>query len=132
MKAQVRISAVNVGDVARVSAYAHGALACVGVVSMLMERPEMITFPVGVLLPVFHLNVNLNFPLPHNAMAGVFMAVGLILCYLISGAVTGAFLAVAFNLAAKYTGGVSASAFSIELENPHEEPAADRVTPSLP
>jgi hypothetical protein len=129
MRAKVRVKSISITDVARISAWTHGALACFGVISMLVMPPEMVTFPVGVLLPVFHLNVNFNVPMPSSASAGIFFALALIVCYLVSGWVTGAFLAACFNLIARFTGGAEASTFTFD-----DEQSATAVIPpvSLP
>lgn len=72
-----------------------------------------LTLPFGVLLPLFHLNVNLNLARSSNVIYNIFLCVAAVLSYAVTGWITGAVVALCFNVMAKQTGGIDAKYVSV-------------------
>jgi len=64
--------------------------------------------PVGILLGVFHLNMNFALPRSPDLLANAFLCIGAVLSYALSGWITGIAVTLCFNFIAQKTGGIDA------------------------
>jgi hypothetical protein len=81
---------------------------------------EFLTLPLGVLGPLFHLNLNVHLARDlvrlNDLRYSTFLCAAAILSYAITGWITGAVAAVCFNFTAKWTGGISAKFVSVSSD----------------
>jgi hypothetical protein len=64
--------------------------------------------PIGILMGVFHLNMNFQFGRSPDLLANAFLCVGAVLSYALSGSITGVALTLCVNFIARKTGGIDA------------------------
>jgi hypothetical protein len=114
----MRIISVGVEPVARVLAIGYSVC---GLGSFLFyavsSSGEVFTLPVGVLAPLFHLNLNLNLPRSSGVLYNTFLGVAAVLSYALTGWITGAAAALCFNVIAKQVGGIDAKYVSVINDN---------------
>jgi hypothetical protein len=78
-----------------------------------------LTLPFGVLGPLFHLNLNVNLSRSSSVLFNAFAGVAEILAYALTGWITGAAIALCFNVVAKATGGIDAKYVSTINDSGH-------------
>ena len=66
------------------------------------------TLPLGIVAPLITLNINLHLPRPSGLALGAAYLVATVLCYAVSGWLTGAAGTLCFNWVAKWMGGIDA------------------------
>jgi len=64
--------------------------------------------PIGILIGIFHLNVNIHLGRSSDLLANALLCIGAILSFALSGWITGVALTLCFNFIAEKTGGVDA------------------------
>ena len=73
-----------------------------------LEELQQFTFPVGIIAPFVHFNINLNVPRSMTTQAPVLYAIGAVLAYAVSGCISGFVGVCLFNLIARKMGGIDA------------------------
>jgi hypothetical protein len=121
VKETTRIVSIRVSSVARLCAVIYAALGLLQAISVALSDAATFTLPVGLVALPFHLNLNLNFPRPTGPSTSVLMVLALFLSYSVTGWLTGAALALCFNLIAKRTGGIDACLVTVTKENPRNQ-----------
>jgi hypothetical protein len=105
----MRIISFRVMPVARIFAIIYGAIGVFYVGQVLIAGLGQVTLPVGILVPLIHLNFNLHLPAPTHFLTGILSALAAFVCYAASGWLTGAAAVLAFNFVARRMGGIDAS-----------------------
>jgi hypothetical protein len=109
----MRIISVRVAPVARVLAIAYAVFGLSAFVVYAVGGAGSLTLPLGVLAPVFHLNLNFNLARSSGVLYNIFLCVAAVLSYAATGWITGAVGALCFNVISKQTGGIDAKYFSV-------------------
>jgi len=105
----MRITSFRVIPVARVLTIIYGALGPTYVpVSLLMGAKEII-LPVGIIAPLIHFDLNLHMAAPTHFFTGVLSVLVAMVCYAVSGCLTGVAAVLVLNLVAMVNGGIEAS-----------------------
>ena len=121
----MRIMSLKVSAVARVFAILYAALSPVVVLSMFLSGADNLRIPLGLFAPpLTNLNINFDIQRPTHFLTTVLFIVFAAACYAATGWVTGAAGTMCFNLVARHTGGIAASAFVKELGT---EPASTQL-----
>jgi len=105
----MRIKSFRIEPVARVLAIIYGLFGLISVPTALFMGAKQITLPVGVFAPLLNFTFNLHLPLPTQFLSGVLSAAAATVCYAGSGWLTGTAAVLAFNFAARLSGGIEAS-----------------------
>lgn len=116
----MRIISIRVEPTARVLAIAYAVFGLSAFVVYAVGGAGFLTLPFGVLLPLFHLNLNFNLARSSGLLYNVFLCAAAVLSYALTGWMTGVLVAVCFNVIAKLTGGIDAKYVSLAK---HEPPA---------
>jgi hypothetical protein len=119
----MRIISVRVGPIARVLAIAYAVFGLSAFVVYAFGSAGFLTLPFGVLLPLFHLNLNFNLARSGGVLYNVFLCAAAVLSYALTGWITGVVVAVCFNVIAKLTGGIDAKYVSVAKHEPPTESA---------
>ncbi len=105
----MRILSLHVAPFARVLAIIYGAYGIIYIPTLLLLNAKQVLLPIGVVAPSLLLSFNFRFPTPTHFLAGVLCSAFAVICYAITGALTGTAAVLAFNLVAKHMGGVEAT-----------------------
>jgi len=111
----VRIMSVRLVPFANVLAIIYGVIGLTMVPTLLLTGAKEMILPLGILAPLFHLNLNLHFALPSHFLTGVLSAAAASACYALTGWSTGAAAVLAFNFVTRRIGGVEACVITREL-----------------
>ena len=110
-----RIVSIDPKAVAKLLAWTYGILTTMAAIVLLFSNMQhLITFPIGFLVPGFHLNLNLYAPLTANPLGRMLMLTALVLSYSVTGWISGYLLAALLNLVARRRGGIPATIVEIE------------------
>ena len=109
----MRIISVHPGAVALVFGLIHGFFGLVVFVAFALSSVHTFVLPIGIIMGVFHLNLNIPLARSPDLLANAFLCVLAVLCYGLTGCITGAFVAVCFNFVAEKTGGIDAKFVSV-------------------
>jgi hypothetical protein len=104
----MRIISVRVEPVARVLAIAYSIFGVSAFVLFTASSAETLTLPLGIVLPLLHLNININLARSTNMLYNVFLCIVTLVSYAVTGWITGVTVALCFNAVAKETGGIDA------------------------
>ena len=100
--------------------------ACIGFASLclsvLTRRPETVTFPFGIVIPMLNLNLNLTMDSTGGIVYRMSLTIIAIACYAITGWLSGAAIILCLNLFAKKIGGIDAKFVSV-VESQHAKDA---------
>ena len=118
----MRILSVRVAPVARVLAIAYAVFGLVAFAQYAVGSADSLTLPFGLLLPLFHLNLNFSLPRSSDLIWNVFFCLAAVLSYTLTGWITGAVSAMCFNLICKQTGGIEAKYVSFENDELVSQP----------
>jgi len=112
----MQIMSFRVMPVARVLAIIYGALGLTYVpVSLAMGAKEII-LPVGIVAPLVHFNFNLHLAAPTHFYTGALSVLAAMVCYAVSGCLTGIAATLVFNFVARLNGGIEASMLVREFQ----------------
>lgn len=112
----MRIISLRVTPVARVFAILYAALSPVSVILLLLSKADYLRIPLGIVAPpLFFLNINFNLQSPTHFVTGILLMLFAVVCYAVTGWLTGAAAVLCFNFIAHRTGGVEASVLAKEL-----------------
>jgi hypothetical protein len=110
----MRIMSFRMAPVARILAIGYGILGPFIVIFSKLRGAEPFTLPLGVVAPLFHLNFNLNIPMPTQWGYGLLVCLIAAICYAITGWITGAAAVLVFNFISPRVGGIEASVLTSE------------------
>ena len=110
----MRIMSFRIAPVARILAIGYGILGPFIVIFSKLRGAEQFTLPLGVVAPLFHLNFNLNIPMPTQWGYGLLVCLIAAICYAITGWITGAAAVLVFNFISRRVGGIEASVLTRE------------------
>jgi hypothetical protein len=119
----MRIVSVKVEPVARILAIAYAFFGICAFITYAFGSSDYLTLPVGVLAPLFRLNLNLNLGRAGGLFYNIFLGVAALLSYALTGWITGGVLATFFNVIARRIGGIDAKFVSVANEEAPAEPA---------
>jgi|SRR5215470_7369520 len=121
----MRIISVHPGAVALVfaAAYAFGGL--VTFVVYAFSSVQTFLLPIGIVMGMFHLVFNINLARSPDLLANAFLCVLAMLCYGLTGCITGAVVALCFNFVAQKMGGIDAKFVSVAGNDPGAAGQAD-------
>lgn len=77
--------------------------------------------PIGFIMGMFHLNVNLQLARSHDLLANAFLCLSAVICYGITGCITGAVVVSCFNFIARKMGGIDAKYVTLVGEDASPE-----------
>jgi hypothetical protein len=104
----MRIISVRPAPVARVFALTYAACGLAAFIQYAFSSMQTFILPIGILIGVFHLNVNIHLGRSSDLLANALLCIGAILSFALSGWITGVALTLCFNFIAEKTGGVDA------------------------
>ena len=109
----MRIISVRLEPVARVLCLIYAVFGLGAFLLFEFSDTQYLTLPLGIVAPLFHLNVNFNLPRSTSFVLTVLCGIAEILAYAATGWITGAAAAWCFNVVAKLMGGIDAKYVSI-------------------
>jgi hypothetical protein len=112
----MRIISIDWRPLAIVLAIAYAALGLSAFIAFAVGSDEKFVLPVGIVLPLFHLNLSLTLARSSDLFANVFQCMGAVLGYALTGWITGIAVALGFNFIAKRLGGINAKYVSTVLD----------------
>ena len=118
----MRIISVRPAPVARVFALTYAVCGLVAFIYYASSSMQTFILPIGILMGVFHLNMNFQLGRSPDLLANAFLCIGAVLCYALSGWITGVTLTLCFNFIAQKTGGIDAK-FVTVAEDASASPA---------
>jgi hypothetical protein len=127
MQSNMRIVSVRIRPVAQLFAWIYGCLGVVQGFVFALGNAEKVAFPLGIVAPLVHFNVNWIIARPANPGVAVLVVLLMVVSYAITGSITGALLVLCFNLASHIRGGVDATLVHLKRESPAIEPQATGV-----
>lgn len=107
---------VELRPVALIFAIAYAALGLIAFFVFAVGNDNKFVLPLGIVLPLFHLN--LNFPLARasDPIGNVFLCLGANFSYTLTGWITGIASALGFNFIAEKVGGIPAKYVSVVID----------------
>lgn len=110
----MRIVSVHPGAVAFVFALAYAFAGLVSFVAYAFSSLQTLLLPIGIVLGMFHLVFNIHVARSTDLLGNAFLCLSSVLCYAATGWISGAVVAVCFNLIAQKTGGIDAKFVSVK------------------
>jgi len=104
----MRIISIQPAPVARIFAIIYGVCGLVAFIQYALSSMQSFVLPVGILMLIFHLNINIPVRRSADLLANAFLCIGAIFSFALSGWITGAALTLCFNFIADKVGGVNA------------------------
>ena len=109
----MRITSVHPGAVALVFAVMYAFFGFVGFVVYAFSSVKTFLLPIGIVMGVFHLVFNIQLVRSPDLLANAFLCFLAVLCYGVTGCITGGVVALCFNFIAEKTGGIDAKFVSV-------------------
>jgi hypothetical protein len=122
-----RIMSIDARALAKLLAWTYGILTTLGAVVLLFTQMDRITYPLGFMVPGFHLNLNLNLPLTSNPLGRILTVSGMVLAYVMTGWISGYLLAGLLNLVARHRGGIPVTIVEVTEVAPARTPSSPGV-----
>jgi hypothetical protein len=110
----MRIVSVRPAPVARVFSLCYAACGLAAFLQYALSDAQTFILPIGILMGVFHLNINIHLSRSTDLLANSFLGIGAILTYALSGWITGIATSLGFNFVAQKTGGIDAKFAAID------------------
>ncbi|HEU4416876.1 MAG TPA: hypothetical protein VFT65_18950 [Candidatus Angelobacter sp.] len=104
----MRIISIRLSPVARVLAIAYAVFGLGAFLVYAFGSAQYFTLPLGIIGPVFHLNLNINLARSGGVLYNIYLLAAAVLSYALTGWITGMAAAACFNVVAKQTGGIDA------------------------
>ena len=104
----MRIISVQPVPVARIFSLLYAVCGLVAFVQYALSNAQTFILPVGIMMGVFHLNMNFQLARSTDLLANGFLCIGAVLSYALSGWITGVAISLGFNFVAQKTGGIDA------------------------
>jgi hypothetical protein len=111
----MRIISVRPAPVARVFALTYAVFGLAAFVVYAVSSAQAFTLPIGIVMSIFHLNMNFQLARSPDLLANAFLFVAAVLSYALTGWITGIAMALCFNFIAEKTGGIDAKFVSAGL-----------------
>ena len=118
----MRIVEIRLTPVAHIFAIVYAVCGLIAFVTYAATRAESLTLPLGIVTPVFHLNMNFFFPRSEDLIASAMLCGGTLVLYALTGWITGIAAALCFNFLAKQMGGIDASFVWVADHEPPAKP----------
>lgn len=118
----MRIISVRPSPVARVFALTYAVCGLAAFVVFAFSSLQTFILPIGVIMGIFHLNLNFQLARSTDLIANAFLCIGAVFSYALSGWITGVAVALCFNFIARKTGGIGAE-FVVVAEGDSVPPA---------
>jgi len=118
----MRIISIRVAPVARIVAAVYAMIGLLIWLRFAFGSEQYLSFPLGLVAPLFNLNLNFHLERSSSVFYGLFMCIASVLSYSVTGWLTGAGAALCFNLIAKRIGGVDAKYFAVSDAAPESSP----------
>jgi len=118
----MRIISVRPAPVARIFSLRYAVCGLVAFVQYALGNAQTFILPVGILIGVFHLNMNFQFGHSTDLLANGFLCIGAVLTYALSGWITGVAISLGFNFVAQKTGGIDGKFVSV-VDDASESPS---------
>ncbi len=112
----MRIISVEWRPLALVLALGYAVLGLSAFVVYAVGSDEKFSLPLGIALPLFHLNITFTFVRSRDLFSNAFLCLGAVLAYALTGWITGIAMALGFNFIAKKIGGVGVKCVSIVID----------------
>lgn len=109
----MQIVSIRPVPVARVFALTYAVFGLCAFMTYAVSSVQIFTLPIGFIMGIFHLNLNVNLPRSPDLLANVFLCAGAIVSYALTGWISGLAVTLCFNFIAQRTGGVEASFVSV-------------------
>src|SRR5437764_9107481 len=109
----MRIISVHPGAVALVFTLMYAVAGFITFVVFAFSSVQTFLLPIGIAIGPFQLVFNIPLPRSPDLFANAFLCVFAVMCYGLTGCITGAFVAVGFNFVAEKTGGIDAKFVSV-------------------
>jgi hypothetical protein len=114
----MRIMSLKIRPAARIFAIIYAAASPISMLFMLLSKVDYVRVPLGLVAPpLIYLNINFDIQHPTHFFSGVLLGLFAILCYAITGWLTGAAAVLGFNFLARRMGGIEASVLTSELRS---------------
>ena len=104
----MKIVALKIEPIAKLFAIIYAFFGFVTFVAFAFSGAGYITLPFGIIGPMVHLNLNLNFRRSTDVLYNVLLLIGSIASYAVTGWLTAAAGVICFNVIAKRRGGIVA------------------------
>jgi hypothetical protein len=118
-----RIISVELAPVARVFAITYAFFGLVAFIVYVFSSDRVFVLPIGVVMGIFHLNLNLQLARSTYPLSNAFLCAASICSYGLTGWITGTAVTLCFNAVAKKTGGIDASFVSTVNDESAANPA---------
>src|SRR5438270_13432238 len=109
----MRIISVHPGAVALVFALMYAVAGFVTFVVFASSSLPTFLLPIGIVIGVSHLVFNIQLARSPDLLNNAFLCLLAVLCYGLTGCITGAVVALCFNFVAEKTGGIDAKFVSV-------------------
>ena len=109
----MRIVSVKPVPVGFIFAIVYAIFGFVNFLLFAFSSPPTITLPVGIIMGIFHLNLDFHLARSADLIANAFDCIGSILSFALTGWITGITVVLSFNLIAKKIGGIDAKFVSV-------------------
>jgi hypothetical protein len=114
----MRIISVQPAPVARIFTFTYAVCGLVAFLQYAFSSMQTFILPIGILMGVFHLNMNFQLGRSPDLLANAFLCVGAVLSYALSGWITGVALTLCVNFIARKTGGIDAKFVTVAEDAP--------------
>jgi hypothetical protein len=114
----MRIISVQPAPVARIFALTYAVCGLVAFLQYAFSSMQAFILPIGILMGVFHLNMNFQLERSPDLLANAFLCGGAVLSYALSGWITGVALTLCINFIARKTGGIDAKFVTVAEDAP--------------
>lgn len=104
----MRIISVRPVPIGQIFALTYAVFGLAAFIQFAASKIQAINLPVGILIGIFHLNLNFHVNRSADLLANAFLCVGAVFSYGLSGWITGIAVALCFNFVAQKTGGIDA------------------------
>jgi hypothetical protein len=109
----MRIVYIRPGPLAGVFAITYAVVGLSAFVVYTVSSVQMFTLPIGIIIGIFHMNLNINLPRSADALGNAFLCGGAVLSYALCGWISGLAVGLCFNFVARRTGGIDAKFVSV-------------------
>ena len=105
----MRITSIRPAPLAIVFAITYAVFGLGAFIVYAVSSLQAFILPIGIILGIFHLNLNIQLARSPDLLANAFLCVGAVVCYALTGWITGIAFTLCFNFAAQKMGGIDAS-----------------------
>lgn len=121
----MRIISVRPAPVAGIFALIYALCGLQAFIHYALGSFQTFTLPIGLIMGIFHENVNINLRRSPDLIANVLLCAESVFSYALSGWISGLVLVLCFNFFAGITGGIDAKFVAVYEDAPATIPSAD-------